>query len=100
MALFWCTEALPLAVTALFPLILFPMMGIVDASEIIQRPFPSSFESPGECQSVGMLPSSILRTPTSCSSGGCWWPSRWNTGTCINASPSVSSSSLGCGLPR
>ncbi|XP_011523755.1 solute carrier family 13 member 2 isoform X4 [Homo sapiens] len=54
MALFWCTEALPLAVTALFPLILFPMMGIVDASEIIQRPFPSSFESPGECQSVGM----------------------------------------------
>ncbi|PNI46906.1 SLC13A2 isoform 1 [Pan troglodytes] len=54
MALFWCTEALPLAVTALFPLILFPMMGILDASEIIQRPFPSSFESPGECQSVGM----------------------------------------------
>ncbi|XP_004042043.2 solute carrier family 13 member 2 [Gorilla gorilla gorilla] len=34
MALFWCTEALPLAVTALFPLILFPMMGIVDASEV------------------------------------------------------------------
>ncbi|KAK2111517.1 hypothetical protein P7K49_011263 [Saguinus oedipus] len=54
MALFWCTEALPLAVTALFPIILFPMMGIVDASEIIQRPFPSSFERPGKCQSVGM----------------------------------------------
>ncbi|XP_070938673.1 solute carrier family 13 member 2 isoform X3 [Macaca nemestrina] len=54
MALFWCTEALPLAVTALFPIILFPMMGIMDASEIIQRPFPSSFESPGEWQSVGM----------------------------------------------
>ncbi|XP_003812717.1 solute carrier family 13 member 2 isoform X2 [Pan paniscus] len=34
MALFWCTEALPLAVTALFPLILFPMMGILDASEV------------------------------------------------------------------
>uniref|UniRef100_A0A2K5DR12 Solute carrier family 13 member 2 n=1 Tax=Aotus nancymaae TaxID=37293 RepID=A0A2K5DR12_AOTNA len=34
MALFWCTEALPLAVTALFPLVLFPMMGIVDASEV------------------------------------------------------------------
>ncbi|PNJ34189.1 SLC13A2 isoform 3 [Pongo abelii] len=34
MALFWCTEALPLAVTALFPLILFPMMGIMDASEV------------------------------------------------------------------
>nr|XP_055113367.1 solute carrier family 13 member 2 isoform X1 [Symphalangus syndactylus] len=34
MALFWCTEALPLAVTALFPLILFPMMGIMEASEV------------------------------------------------------------------
>ncbi|KAG8520154.1 Solute carrier family 13 member 2 [Galemys pyrenaicus] len=34
MALFWCTEALPLAVTAFFPLILFPMMGIMDASEV------------------------------------------------------------------
>ncbi|KAL0597307.1 Solute carrier family 13 member 2 [Plecturocebus cupreus] len=34
MALFWCTEALPLAVTALFPIVLFPMMGIVDASEV------------------------------------------------------------------
>ncbi|XP_004450007.1 solute carrier family 13 member 2 isoform X2 [Dasypus novemcinctus] len=34
MALFWCTEALPLGVTALFPLILFPMMGIMDASEV------------------------------------------------------------------
>ncbi|XP_075415731.1 solute carrier family 13 member 2 [Tenrec ecaudatus] len=34
MALFWCTEALPLAVTALFPVVLFPMMGIMDASEV------------------------------------------------------------------
>lgn len=34
MALLWCTEALPLAVTALFPIILFPMMGIMDASEV------------------------------------------------------------------
>ncbi|KAM6163656.1 solute carrier family 13 member 2 [Rhynchocyon petersi] len=34
MALFWCTEALPLAVTAFFPLFLFPMMGIMDASEV------------------------------------------------------------------
>lgn len=34
MALFWCTEALPLAVTAFFPIILFPMMGILDASEV------------------------------------------------------------------
>lgn len=34
MALFWCTEALPLPVTALFPIILYPMMGIMDASEV------------------------------------------------------------------
>ncbi|XP_007530798.1 solute carrier family 13 member 2 isoform X1 [Erinaceus europaeus] len=34
MALFWCTEALPLAITALFPIIMFPMMGIMDASEV------------------------------------------------------------------
>lgn len=33
-ALLWCTEALPLAVTALFPIILFPLMGIMDASEV------------------------------------------------------------------
>ncbi|XP_055476361.1 solute carrier family 13 member 2 isoform X2 [Psammomys obesus] len=34
MALLWCTEALPLAVTAMFPIILFPLMGIMDASEV------------------------------------------------------------------
>ncbi|XP_027718035.1 solute carrier family 13 member 2 isoform X2 [Vombatus ursinus] len=34
MALLWCMEALPLAVTAFFPLILFPMMAIMDASEV------------------------------------------------------------------
>uniref|UniRef100_A0A8C4LPE4 Solute carrier family 13 member 2 n=1 Tax=Equus asinus asinus TaxID=83772 RepID=A0A8C4LPE4_EQUAS len=28
MALYWCTEALPLAVTALFPIILYPMMAV------------------------------------------------------------------------
>ncbi|XP_044142598.1 LOW QUALITY PROTEIN: solute carrier family 13 member 2 [Bufo gargarizans] len=32
MALFWCTEALPLAVTALFPVVLFPMMGIMNST--------------------------------------------------------------------
>ncbi|XP_036925982.1 solute carrier family 13 member 2 [Sturnira hondurensis] len=34
MALFWSMEVLPLAVTALLPLILFPMMGIMTASEV------------------------------------------------------------------
>ncbi|XP_005402809.1 PREDICTED: solute carrier family 13 member 2 [Chinchilla lanigera] len=34
MAVFWCTEALPLAITAFFPLLFFPLMGIMEASEI------------------------------------------------------------------
>ncbi|XP_074045144.1 solute carrier family 13 member 2 isoform X2 [Macrotis lagotis] len=34
MALLWCTETLPLAVTAFLPLILFPMMGIMDAEDV------------------------------------------------------------------
>ncbi|ETE61598.1 Solute carrier family 13 member 2, partial [Ophiophagus hannah] len=32
MAIFWCTEALPLAVTALVPVLFFPLMGIMDSS--------------------------------------------------------------------
>lgn len=46
MALFWCFEALPLAVTALFPLILFPMMGIMDAAEV-SLPCPQEEGFPG-----------------------------------------------------
>lgn len=34
MALYWCTECMPLAVTALLPVILFPMMGIMKAEEV------------------------------------------------------------------
>ncbi|XP_053313060.1 solute carrier family 13 member 2 [Spea bombifrons] len=37
MALFWCTEALPLAVTALFPVLLFPMMGIMDSTSVCSQ---------------------------------------------------------------
>lgn len=37
MALFWCTEALPLAVTALFPVLLFPMMNIMDSTKVCQE---------------------------------------------------------------
>ncbi|XP_054703306.1 solute carrier family 13 member 2 [Grus americana] len=32
MALFWCTEALPLAVTAFLPVLLFPLMNIMDSA--------------------------------------------------------------------
>uniref|UniRef100_A0A8C8S924 Solute carrier family 13 member 2 n=1 Tax=Pelusios castaneus TaxID=367368 RepID=A0A8C8S924_9SAUR len=34
MALFWCMEVLPLAVTALFPVVLFPLMNIMDSTKV------------------------------------------------------------------
>ncbi|XP_008118653.2 solute carrier family 13 member 2 [Anolis carolinensis] len=37
MALLWCTEALPLAVTALLPVLLFPMMGIMDSTSVCKE---------------------------------------------------------------
>ncbi|XP_064022832.1 solute carrier family 13 member 2 [Pogoniulus pusillus] len=37
MALYWCLEALPLAVTALLPVILFPMMKIMDSTTVCQE---------------------------------------------------------------
>ncbi|KAF1631036.1 Solute carrier family 13 member 2, partial [Eudyptes filholi] len=37
MALFWCTEALPLAVTALFPVLLFPLMNIMDSTTVCRE---------------------------------------------------------------
>ncbi|XP_063306016.1 solute carrier family 13 member 2-like isoform X1 [Pelobates fuscus] len=37
MALYWCFEALPLAVTALLPVVLFPMMGIMDSTEVCSQ---------------------------------------------------------------
>ncbi|XP_051257644.1 solute carrier family 13 member 2 [Dicentrarchus labrax] len=34
MALYWCTECMPLAVTALLPIVLFPMMGIMQGGAV------------------------------------------------------------------
>uniref|UniRef100_A0A7N8YK55 Solute carrier family 13 member 2 n=1 Tax=Mastacembelus armatus TaxID=205130 RepID=A0A7N8YK55_9TELE len=36
MALYWCTECIPLAVTALLPVVLFPMMGIMKAGVSVE----------------------------------------------------------------
>ncbi|XP_051956580.1 solute carrier family 13 member 2-like [Xyrauchen texanus] len=34
MALYWCTECMPLAITALLPVVLFPMMGIMQSGQV------------------------------------------------------------------
>uniref|UniRef100_A0A3P9DMH4 Solute carrier family 13 member 3 n=1 Tax=Maylandia zebra TaxID=106582 RepID=A0A3P9DMH4_9CICH len=39
MAMFWCTEALPLAVTAMLPVCLFPTLGILPAKKICPQYF-------------------------------------------------------------
>ncbi|XP_026884919.1 solute carrier family 13 member 3 isoform X2 [Electrophorus electricus] len=39
MALFWCTEALPLAVTAMLPICLFPTMGILPSKKVCPQYF-------------------------------------------------------------
>ncbi|KAJ8042828.1 Solute carrier family 13 member 2 [Holothuria leucospilota] len=39
MAAYWITEALPLAVTALLPMILFPLLGILDTDDVTRNYF-------------------------------------------------------------
>ncbi|XP_063049385.1 solute carrier family 13 member 3 [Engraulis encrasicolus] len=39
MAVFWCTEALPLAVTAMLPICLFPTMGILPSKKVCPQYF-------------------------------------------------------------
>lgn len=39
MAMFWCTEALPLAVTAMIPVCLFPTLGILPANKLCPQYF-------------------------------------------------------------
>ncbi|XP_053312670.1 Na(+)/citrate cotransporter [Spea bombifrons] len=37
MAVFWCTEVIPLAVTALLPVLLFPMFGILESKKVCMQ---------------------------------------------------------------
>ncbi|XP_067084687.1 uncharacterized protein [Osmerus mordax] len=37
MAVYWCTEVLPLAVTALLPTVLFPLLGIMESREVCMQ---------------------------------------------------------------
>ncbi|XP_066510978.1 solute carrier family 13 member 2-like [Hoplias malabaricus] len=37
MALYWCTECVPLAVTSLLPVVLFPIMGIMKSEQVCQN---------------------------------------------------------------
>lgn len=39
MAVYWCTEALPLSVTALLPITLFPFLGILPSSKVCPQYF-------------------------------------------------------------
>uniref|UniRef100_A0A8D2IZC6 Solute carrier family 13 member 5 n=1 Tax=Varanus komodoensis TaxID=61221 RepID=A0A8D2IZC6_VARKO len=37
MAVFWCTEVIPLAITALLPVVLFPMFGILESKKVCMQ---------------------------------------------------------------
>ncbi|XP_073472846.1 Na(+)/citrate cotransporter [Aquarana catesbeiana] len=37
MAVFWCTEVIPLAITALLPVLLFPMFGILESKQVCMQ---------------------------------------------------------------
>lgn len=34
MAIYWCTEVIPLAITSLMPVLLFPLLKILDSKEV------------------------------------------------------------------
>ena len=43
MAIWWVSEAIPLAVTALIPLVLFPFLGVIDGKEVYFMQHPCSW---------------------------------------------------------
>ena len=69
MAVWWVTEAVPLAVTALLPVVLFPLMGIMNGKAVSSTYF----------NHIIFL-----------FSGASWWPWPWRNGTSTSASPCAS----------
>lgn len=49
MAVFWCTEVLPLAITALLPALLFPLFGIMESKDVSEA-------AAGSCARKGRIP--------------------------------------------
>ena len=45
MAVYWCTEALPIAATSLLPVILFPLLGVLGSRELCSNYFKVSHTS-------------------------------------------------------
>ena len=99
MAVYWCTEVLPLAVTALLPTILFPLFGIMQSKDVSELSklyvcrICSAMMHFGSHTSSSVRPCcsrcacSTWRTQTCCLWGGWWLQSPWSTGIYTSASP-------------
>lgn len=46
-AILWCTEAMPLMITALVPTILFPFAGVMDTKDVSKQYYNVSTSKPG-----------------------------------------------------